>query len=1091
MNQIRCLLTLCAFLLIFTGVAISQYLYLDTALAITSPATFDSVRITSTGRLTAADSVAVLWDMTVDSGGIVTHFVRLLAGLRLSVGGTLTIRNGAAIDVTGKGLLGGGSSGSAFGQSGETYGANDSIVAGARTVNAGSGGSYGGRGADGDNATSSPPYGLVEDPRYLGSGGASNHYDEPGGDGGGRITIAAGTCIVDGVIRSNGIAGTAFYPTGAGSGGSIRLTTGSLSGTGVIEAAGGAGLQSWGTSGSGGGGRIAITYDVSTFPVANILARGGSGGYKAAAGTIYLKDNVQIYNNILIDNAGAVSSSYTLCTTNIDTLQNLKCRAAANARFTGNITVTETLSVTGASQLELDSPSVVNINTFDTLNIVSGTVIIRDGSRLFIASNHATIGGGVTLVKDGTFGANDSLTSLTILNGGVLSHSLRLLAGLHLHVLDTLDIRSGGAIDVSGKGLLGGQPVANGIGETYNANDSIVAGAGGSATAGAGGSYGGQGAVGTNAVPASPYGLIEDPRHLGSGGGSNVSAWGGHGGGRATIIASYCIVNGAIRANGGGGAGGFTPTGGGSGGALKILTGSLSGTGVIEAAGGNGQQYNNYSGSGGGGRVAVFYDAMSLPENNVSARGGTSNSSASAGTVYLKDNAQLTGVLIVGNNNITTSLFTILRTNLPSFQRLSVLNRGQLRTLAADNAVFGEVRIESNAILFLDTNTMVQTPVVYINGATMTTNVNRTFPVGTDFQITGGGTCNVGNNSTLSIGVFDTTNIHAGTVNVQEGSRLNIAPNHATIGGGVTLVKDGIFGANDSLTSLTILNSGVLSHSLRLLAGLHLHVLDTLDIRSGGAVDVSGKGLLGGQPVANGSGETYNANDSIVAGAGGSGTAGSGGSYGGQGAVGTNAVPASPYGLIEDPRHLGSGGGSNVSAWGGHGGGRATIMTNVCIVNGAIRANGGGGAGGFTPTGGGSGGAIKILAGSLSGAGVIEAAGGNGQQYNNYSGSGGGGRVAIWFDSMSLPAGNISARGGTSNSSASAGTIYLKDNAQSSGNVIVDNANIVCDLYTPWSAGISTIRSLTVTRAGKLEVTSDVNIEGPILITNGGKLGRP
>jgi len=1036
--------------------------------------------------------------------------------------------------VSGKGLLGGHP---VTNGPGETYNENDSIVDGAGgNGTGGAGGSYGGQGAVGTNCVPSSPYGLIEDARHLGSGGGGNPTAW-GGHGGGRATIITNECIVDGAIRANGAGGVGgFTPTGGGSGGAIKILAGSVSGAGVIETAGGNGQQYNSYSGSGGGGRIAIFYDSMSLPDSNISARGGTSQYSASAGTIYLKDNAQSTGIVIVGNNNITTTLFTPLRTNLPSIQRLsvlnrgqlqtiatddavfsEVRVESNSILlldTSTAVQTPVVHITGATlttnvdrafpvgtDLQLKGGGIFNvrnnstlsIGVFDTTNIHAGTVDVQEGSRLDIAPNNATIGSSVTLIKDGTFGTNDSLTSLTILNGGTVTHSLRLLAGLRLRLLDTLDIRNGGSINVSGKGLLGGHPVTNGPGETYNENDSIVDGAGGNGTGGAGGSYGGQGAVGTNCVPSSPYGLIEDARHLGSGGGGNPTGWGGHGGGRAAIITNECIVDGAIRANGAGGIGGFTPTGGGSGGAIKILAVSVSGAGVIEAAGGNGQQYISYGGSGGGGRIAIFYDTMSLPDSNISARGGTSQYSASAGTIYLKDNAQSTGVVIVGNNNITTALFTPLRTNLPSFQRLSVLNRGQLRTVATDNALFDEVRVESNSTLLLDTNTAVQTPVVHITGATLTTNVDRAFPVGTDLQLNGGGTFNVRNNSTLSIGVFDTTNIHAGTINIQEGSILDITPNNATIGTGVTLVKDGTFGINDSLSSLTILNGGIITHSLRLLAGLHLRMLDKLDIKTGGAIDVGGKGLLGGHPVGvTGSpGETYNENDSIVDGAGGYETASAGGSYGGQGAVGTNSVPSLPYGFIEDARHLGSGAGGNRYSWGGHGGGLATIIASEVVVDGTIRANGAGGIGGFTPTGGGSGGAIKILAGSVSGAGVIEAAGGNGQQYISYGGSGGGGRIAIIYDSMSLPESNISARGGTSQYSASAGTIYLKDNALSLGNVIIDNANIVSNKFTPWRSALARIQNLSVMHKAYFEVGSEIGIEGQLLITVGCKIGRP
>ncbi|MDI6766578.1 MAG: hypothetical protein QME52_07125, partial [Bacteroidota bacterium] len=322
--------------------------------------------------------------------------------------------------------------------------------------------------------------------------------------------------------------------------------------------------------------------------------------------------------------------------------------------------------------------------------------------------------------------------------------------------------------------------------------------------------------------------------------------------------------------------------------------------------------------------------------------------------------------------------------------------------------------------------------------------------------------------------------------------------NNAIIGRGVTLIKDGAFGVNDTINALMIDSGGVVTHSQRLLAGMQLDVVGTLEIKSGGMIDVNGKGLLGGRPggLFGKSGETYGSGDTIVAGAG-SGHNGAGGSYGGQGgdaSGATSATSSSPYGLMEEPRHLGSGGGADYfnDKAGGNGGGRVTIAAGVCVLDGTIRANGGNGVGVNPQSGGGSGGGIWMNVGSLSGTGSIRSIGGKGLPQPGYnSGSGGGGRIAIYYGTMTLPVTNISARGGSGGNSASAGTIYLKDNTQSLGSVIVDNANISCQLYTPWRSGLSSIRSLTVNRAGKLEVGTEVNIEGPILVTGGGKIGRP
>ncbi|MBK6899891.1 MAG: hypothetical protein IPH09_11690 [bacterium] len=133
-----------------------------------------------------------------------------------------------------------------------------------------------------------------------------------------------------------------------------------------------------------------------------------------------------------------------------------------------------------------------------------------------------------------------------------MTHSLRLEAGLVLNVAGTLDVQSGGLIDLNSKGLRGGN---NGSlfglnGEAYNTSGAIVSGAGYVSPYSAGGSYGGSGGYGGGATTNAPYGLLELPQWLGSGGGA-LSGTAGHGGGRATITAGTMIVNGSVRANGG------------------------------------------------------------------------------------------------------------------------------------------------------------------------------------------------------------------------------------------------------------------------------------------------------------------------------------------------------------------------------------------------------------------------------------------------------------------------------------------------------------------------------------------------------------
>jgi hypothetical protein len=203
-----------------------------------------------------------------------------------------------------------------------------------------------------------------------------------------------------------------------------------------------------------------------------------------------------------------------------------------------------------------------------------------------------------------------------------------------------------GKIDLISKGLKGGYngSVFGGNGETFNNSGTIISAGN---QYGGGASYGGSGGKQTNQA----YGFLEDPVFLGSGGGEFWGS-GANGGGRLTITATKCIVNGSILVNGGNGPG---RAGAGSGGSVRIEADTLIGTGSIQANGGNGG--TDY-GSGGGGRIAIYYNFNMIPPGNIQCYGGSTYSTGAAGTIYLKDNAQPTGDLIVNNGNISSGVYT-------------------------------------------------------------------------------------------------------------------------------------------------------------------------------------------------------------------------------------------------------------------------------------------------------------------------------------------------------------------------------------------------------------------------------------------------
>jgi len=709
--------------------------------------------------------------------------------------------------------------------------------------------------------------------------------------------------------------------------------------------------------------------------------------------------------------------------------------------------------------------------------------------------------------------------NMVIDSDGVVTHSLRLTDGLRLNVTGTLDVQTAGRIDVSEHGLRGGGlngSIFGRQGETYDDAGQIVGGS----TGISGGSHGGWGGQYFGTSP-SPYGLLEDPQFLGSGGAVSGAGGvgGGNGGGRITITAGTLLVNGAILANGQNGSivsgEGF---GGGSGGSIKLVVGNLGGTGPIEAIGGRGE--GNYpGGGGGGGRIAIYYDDLSQYTGQIKANGNATTASGSAGTIYLKDNATTNGDLIIDNGNASSVLFTPLRTQLTAFRSVKIQNRGRLYpvkpdissftvqepvlltdfaelslstgvTLNIPNSVGFDVEIQSGASVTLDSGAVLNANSIRVNGGTLNTAINMTFPTGSDLQLVGNGAVNILKNATLSLGIFDATNIKLGTVNVKAGGHLDITTNNATVDSGVTLVKDGVFGISDSISSLTIKPGGSVTHSPRFEAGLVLNVTGTLNVQTGGKIDVSEHGLRGGG--LNGStfgrqGETYDDAGQIVGGS----TGISGGSHGGWGGQYFGSS-TSPYGLLEDPQFLGSGGAVSGAGGvgGGNGGGRITLIAGTLIANGSILANGQNGSivsgEGF---GGGSGGSIKLVVGNLGGMGPIEAIGGRGE--GNYpGGGGGGGRIAIYYDDLTQYSGQTKANGNATTASGSAGTIYLKDNATTNGDLIIDNGNASSALLTSLNTNLNTFRNLIVRNQGALDIMKEIAIVKDLSVSTAGRIGR-
>ncbi|GEM_PF-5200740 len=389
-----------------TGFAIAQSLIVTGPVTISRDTTFTSVTVESGGILTADGLITVNGDLTIKSGGVVTHSDRLLSGLVLNVTGKLDVQTGGIIDLRGKGLRGG-RNGSAFGTHGETYDASNVIISAGNGANVAAGASYGGQGGNSiQGVSANAPYGFLENPQHLGSGGGGGGdgvYAARGGHGGGRLRITAGNCIVNGTIRANGLNGeyNSANISGGGSGGAIRLDVGTLSGTGSIEAFGGNALEHNGRyCGSGSGGRIAIYYNTMSFPTENLQIYGGYAGVNAAAGTIYLKDKARANGDLIIQNGNIVSALYTPLTTNLTTFRNMKIlnkgRLHVNKDHLTSFTINQPVSLTTNADFRLGAGVTLAVpnNTGFDFDVQSEASATLDSSAVLNA-NALRINGGI------------------------------------------------------------------------------------------------------------------------------------------------------------------------------------------------------------------------------------------------------------------------------------------------------------------------------------------------------------------------------------------------------------------------------------------------------------------------------------------------------------------------------------------------------------------------------------------------------------------------------------------------------------------------------------------------------------------------
>ncbi|MBI2573925.1 MAG: hypothetical protein HYV78_00820, partial [Candidatus Wildermuthbacteria bacterium] len=307
-----------------------------------------------------------------------------------------------------------------------------------------------------------------------------------------------------------------------------------------------------------------------------------------------------------------------------------------------------------------------NTGTLNDTCTVSSSNTMNNGDTISGTGN-ITVANGGTITASGTnaFTVNMSggSSTVTIQSGGTISGNLTSLTAV------TLDVQSGGSINVNGKGSAGGSGTSNGTGAGGGSGA-------GSSGGGGGGGYGGSGGSGAVGGGGATHGSNTQPTALGSGGGGGYDGSGGSGGGAVKFIVSGTLtVSGSITANGNNGdvnASGYEARdgGGGSGGSVWIQTGTFAGAGSITASGGNG---DTHGGGGAGGRIAVHYttDSSSITPT---AYGGTGNRRGGPGTVLKKSASQTNGDLIWDSNANDSAVANADNISAATFDSVTISN---------------------------------------------------------------------------------------------------------------------------------------------------------------------------------------------------------------------------------------------------------------------------------------------------------------------------------------------------------------------------------------------------------------------------------
>ena len=263
-----------------------------------------------------------------------------------------------------------------------------------------SGGSHGGLGGSGRGMGDVPSIDFdVLSPAHRGYGSftEASTWGAPGGAwgdgsissaGGGFLSVTSPLLTVDGSIRCDGDSPIASL-AGGGAGGSLVLLVNTLTGAGSISTNGGNGGQALnqdtvGYGGGGGGGRVRVFTDnmmnFTSTPIIAILAKGGTGFQKGAAGTVFVK---QLTSNV----DGHIDGGSL-------TIRNMRDDEASNTEM---MTIVDTAPTYGHINLYVEDQA---------------KVIIKTNSETFSIKSINGDATGFIYVINGTFLSVNSSTSL-------------------------------------------------------------------------------------------------------------------------------------------------------------------------------------------------------------------------------------------------------------------------------------------------------------------------------------------------------------------------------------------------------------------------------------------------------------------------------------------------------------------------------------------------------------------------------------------------------------------------------------------------------------------------------------------------------